>query len=145
MALGVILALIACGGEPVTLAARATNGISIDVPSDFGEFADKDGAMVAVSKEETATISVSAVGDGGGLKPSDIDQDTYQQQAYPVNSDVEFVDYDNAASCNGISAISAICKIKNSNGAAVTAYSYLLFYEDGTIQGVSINYKYRRE
>ncbi len=140
LALGITLALTACGGEPITLVTTTISGISIDVPSDFGEFADQNGAMVAVNKDETASISISAAGEGDGLAPSDIDQDTYQQQAYPGNNEVEFSSYNNAASCNGIPAISVVCKVKNTNDVTVTAHSYLLFHEDGTIQGVSINY-----
>ena len=140
LTLGILLALTACGGEAITLATKTVNGISMSVPSDFGEFAEKDGAMVAANKDNTATISITAAGDGGGLVPADIDQDTYQQQAYSGVSDVEFSSYNNAASCNGIPAISAVCKVKNAKGIAVMTYSYLLFHEDGTIQGVSLNY-----
>ena len=140
LTLGILLALTACGGEAITLATKTSNGISMSVPSDFAEFEEKNGAMIATNKDATATISISAAADGGGLTPADIDQATYQQQAYPGNNDVEFSAYDNAASCNGIPAIAAVSKLKNSNGVSVTAYSYLLFHEDGTIQGVSINY-----
>ncbi len=139
LALGMILALTACAA-PIKLVTTTANGILIDVPSDFGAFADKNGSMIATNSDGTASISVAAVGDGGGLTPADIDQDTYQQQAYPNNSDVEFVAFDNAADCNGIPAVSAICKFKNSSDVDVTAYSYVLFFEDGTIQGISVNY-----
>ena len=139
-ALGMVLALTACGKAPIKLVTTSANGISMDVPSDFGTFEDKNGVMVAVSKEGTATISVSVIGDGAGSTPADIDQDTYQKQSYPGNNNVEIVKYDNAASCNGIPAVSAVCKVKDSNGTVLTAYSFLLFYEDGTVQSVSINY-----
>ena len=132
LALGLVLALTACGGPAITLASKTANGISLDVPSDFSEFAESNGAMIAASKGETASISISAAADGGGLTPADIDQDTYQQLAYPGSNDIEFSAYDNAATCNGIPAISAVCKLKNTNGAVVTAYSFLLFHEDGT-------------
>ncbi len=139
LALGSILALTACGAE-ITLVPTTTNGISIDMPSDFGAFAEKDGAMIAANKDETASVSVSVAADAGETKPADIDQEMYQQLSYPGTSDVEFVAYDNASTCNGIPAIYANCKLKNANGVSVMAYSYLLFHEDGTIQGVSINY-----
>jgi len=140
LALGMILALTACGGAPITLVTTTANGISIDVPSDFGAFADTNGAMIATNDEGTASISIAVAGDGGGLTPADIDQDSYQQQAYPGNNDIEFVAYDNASDCNGIPAVSAISKMINPSGVSVTTCSYLLFHEDGTIQGVSINY-----
>lgn len=139
LALVLMLALAACSAEPITLAAKSVNGISVEVPSDFGDFSDNNGAMIASNEDKTASISVSAAADGGGFTSADIDQDTYAELSFP-GKEVEFSAFDNAASINGTPAISAVCKMKNANGVDVTSYSFLLFHEDGTVQGVSVNY-----
>lgn len=134
------LGLAACGDDPVTMSTRTANGISIDLPSDIGEFKDQNGVKLATSEDSTSVVTVTAVSDAGGTLPGDIDQDSYVQSVFPENNSVEVVKYDNAANCNGVPAIFAVCNVTNDSGNKVVTQAYMLFYNDGTLQGVSISY-----
>lgn len=139
LSLTMMFGLAGCGGE-VTLAAKTIEGISIDMPSDFGEFTDQSGMQLAANEDQTATITVSATADGQGIKPTDFSQEDYRQQIFPGKNNVEFVKFDNASDCNGIPAIFSECKMKNSSDVSVTTNTYILFHEDGKIQTVNIAY-----
>lgn len=140
LAAAMALSLVACGSDPVTLAPKTINGLSIDIPSDFGAFTEQTSGAIATNEDTTGNISVSVAEDAGGLTPADLDQDTYQQMALADATDVQFETYDNAADCNGIPAIFVKCTMKNANDVAVTMYAYILFHEDGTLQSVHIAY-----
>lgn len=139
LAVMMTLSLTACGGDPVTLSTKSVNGVSIDVPSDFGGFTDQGSGMLATNEDTSATIIVGIPVDSGGFGPADLDQDSYRQQIFG-ETDVKFITFDNAADCNGIPAVFANCELTNSNGVDLTVNTWVLFHEDGTTQTVSLTY-----
>ncbi len=145
LAAGILAGLSACS-EPVTLASKTVDGITLDVPSDFGEFtAQSDVVKIAANSDSTATISVSAVADGQGITADLWDQASFQEQLLSKFTDVNFVSFSNTEELSGVSAVTAHYTAKNSSGVSVESYSYLLYFEDGTVQSFSFNFNTEKE
>ncbi|MCX7615466.1 MAG: hypothetical protein N2Z65_06895 [Clostridiales bacterium] len=147
LSLTLMFGMTGCGEEKVTLASQTVNGLSFNVPSDFGEFAEKQNAMVATSSNSTGSISVSVVGDAQGSTPADWDKDSYTKSAFPNCTDVTFVDFKTDASIAGSPAVFAHLTGKNSNGAAFECYSYIIYIsgDDGANTCQSITFTFGKD
>lgn len=145
LAAGILAGLSACS-EPVTLASTTVDGISFDMPSDFGEFAaQSDVVKMAANSDSTATITVSAVADAQGITADLWDQASYQENVLAKFTDVNFVSFSNTEKLSDVSAVSVHYTAKNSNGISVESYSYLLYFDDGTFQSITFNYNAEKE
>lgn len=65
LAVAMMIGLTGCG-EETTLKSQTINGITLDVPSDFGAFTEKSGLMLATNEDSTASIAVTPSKDAGG-------------------------------------------------------------------------------
>lgn len=139
MVFTLFLGLTGCG-ETITLASQSVNGVSLDVPSDFGAFAEKSGVMLAVNADSTASISIGAKGDAKGIAPSDWDSDAFTQYIIPNYTDVNFVEFDTTATVGGASAVYAHYTCKNTSGVPLESYNYILYFDDGTSQSVALSF-----
>lgn len=138
MVLVMAVSLTACG--EVTLESRTVNGVTLSVPDDFGEFKASGGVQMATDEDATAAVAVSEKADAQGFKAADYDQDTYQQAYMSAYKDVTFEKFDNNAQFDGKSALDVKFKATTEKGVKVTVYNYIVFFEDGTCQSVSLNY-----
>ncbi len=137
MVFAAAVSLTACGVE---LESRTISGVTISVPSDFNEFKDQSGIQTATDEDSTATILISAKGDAQGIKASDYDQNTYQQAYLGSYKDVSFEKFDNAATLDGKTAIYAQIKATNSKDVKFVMHNYIVFFDDGNCQTVSLGY-----
>lgn len=137
MVFAMVIGLTACGVE---LESRTTSGVTLSVPSDFNEFKDQSGMQIATDEDSTETIIISAKGDGQGIKASDYDQDTYQQAYLGAYKDVSFEKFDNAATVDGKTAIYAHVKATNDKDVKFVMHNYIIFFDDGNCQTVSLGY-----
>lgn len=145
LALTLVVSLAACGAgeeeppkEEVTLVPTEVNGISIDKPSDLSDFSDMSGAMMAKNADASATIVVGPRLDAGGGVASAYTEENYLATQATTYTEVEFVDFNNAAEVAGVSALIAHFKGLNSHGLAVEVYNSMLFFEDGTYQSIAV-------
>ncbi len=134
-----MVGLTGCG-EKITLTSQTINGITLDVPSDFGAFGEKSGLMLAANEDSTATIAITPVQDAGGGTADAFDQETYQSTQMSTFTDVEFVEFNNNTTLNGVPALYAHANGKNSSGVPLEVYNYILFYEDGTFQSIVFSF-----
>lgn len=140
MVLTMLGGLTACGSKEVTLNSKTVNGITLDIPSDFGEFADKSGIQMASNEDSTATIAITANIDANGYTAESFDQDTYQQTQMSTYTDVTFEEYDNDATFAGSSALFAHAKGTTSKGVELQVYNYMIFFDDGTFQSIVFSF-----
>ena len=148
LALTMVVALGACGKtneEPdvegpkvdeVALVSKTANGITIDVPSDFGEFTDYSGSMIAMS-EDSSNITISARLDAQGGVPTAYDEEVYQQTQIPTFTEVQFVEFSNNVAVDGVPAVFAHFTATNSSSVKIEMYTFILFFEDGTYQTIA--------
>lgn len=146
LAFTLVVSLAACGAgeeeepvkEEVTLVTTAVNGISIDKPSDLSDFAEMSGAMVAKTENASASIVVGPRLDAGGGVAAAYTEENYLATQATTYTEVEFVDFNNAAEVEGVPALVAHFKGLNSHNLAVEAYNIMFFFEDGTYQSVAV-------
>lgn len=53
---------------------------------------------------------------------------------------VEFIEFNNNTTLDGIKALYAHAKGNNSSGVSLEVYNYILFFEDGSFQSVVLSY-----
>lgn len=133
------VSLTACG-EEITLESRTVNGITLNVPSDFKAFEEKEGMQVATDEDSNATIIISPKADAEGVKASDYDQDSYQQANLTTYTDISFEKFDNKADIGGNSTLYAKFKGTTQNKVKVVVYNYVIFFEDGNCQSLFLSY-----
>ncbi len=138
MAAALILGLTACSEEEITLVSKTVNGITLNVPSDLGEFTDNQGIQMAQDENAKASIGISFVGDSMGTSPSSWDEESYAAATLPNYTDVTFAEFDNQATVAGMPAVYAHYTTKSSSGTMVEAYSLLIYYEEGQFQSINI-------
>lgn len=146
MIFAMIFGLSGCGEEQIMFANKTVNGLSFDVPKDFGEFKEKQGIMVASNEESTASIAVSGTGDATGYAVEDWTQDSYKQATLPSYDDVKFIEFNKEATVSGFPAVYAHFTATNPNGAEVEAYNYIIYLpeEDGVPVFQSITFSYNK-
>lgn len=138
MVLILSLSLVACG-EEITLVSTTVNDLTFDVPSDFGEFADSQGVMVAKNDDSTATIAVSGRMDAEGVTTDLWDEQTYIENVLAGFAELEVLEFNNAQTIAGTTAVFAHFTAKNNSNIAIEAYSYLIYFDDGNYQTISFN------
>lgn len=123
----------------VKLVSDTVNGITIDVPDDLSEFADTNGIMRAKNDASTASIAITAVNDAGGTTPETFaDEETFSSTQMATFTDVQFLEFNNKASLDGVPTVFAHTKGLNSAGVMLEIYTYIIFFEDGSFQSVVI-------
>lgn len=148
MVLIMIFGLAGCGeesgGEKVTLSGKTVNGLSFDVPEDFGDFAETQDIMLATNAASTASIAVSGELDMMGRRPEDISQEYYTQTVIPTYTDVNFLEFKTDVTVSYSTAVYAHFTAKNASGLAVESYAYLVYLPvddgDGTMQSVMFSF-----
>lgn len=151
LVLTMALTLVACGGgeepegpenpetpdgEEVTLVNKTVNGVTLDVPSDFADFAETNGIMIARNPDGQASIGITGHMDGQGASPAAYTEENYQSSQLASYTDVVFVEFNNAIAVDGVPAVYAHCTAVNSKGAKIECSNFLLFFEDGTYQNI---------
>ncbi|HOB19276.1 MAG TPA: hypothetical protein PK830_05180 [Candidatus Atribacteria bacterium] len=144
MALVLIFSLAGCGKEKVTLSTRTVYGLKFEVPDDFGEFEpNQDGIMLAADEDSTASITVSDITVASGHRAGSWTQESYQEAILQGLTDIKLIEFDNNVKISYLTAVYAHFTAKNSKGADVEVYNYLIYWpeEDGQAfyQGISFN------
>lgn len=126
----------AAASEELTLESKTIYGLTFDVPSDFVEFSEEATGQIANNGIGTATIAVTAPKDIQGVKPADITEDVYIQTQMSAYTDVTVNEFDTEASIDGVPALFVSATGTTSQGMKVNIYNYMIFHEDGTMQGI---------
>lgn len=141
MALILSMSLVACGGEEITLQSQTVNGLTFDVPSDFGEFSELDNQVnIAVNEDSTASITLSERVDAQGITADLWDEETFITTALSGFGDAQVLEFSNTASAAGSPAVFSHYTAKNSNDAPVEGYMYFIYYNDGTFQSIAFSF-----
>lgn len=152
MVLTMIFGLAGCGeenaspsgGKKVTLTSKTVNGLSFDVPDDFGDFAETQGVMLATNEESTASIVVSGELDMMGRRPEDISKEYYTQSVIPNYTDVNFLEFKTDVAISYSTAVHAHFTAKSASGLEVESYAYLIYLHvddgDGMMQSVMFSF-----
>ena len=133
----------ACGS--VELESKTIKGVTLNIPSDFGEFKESDGISTATDEDSTCAIVISEKGDAQGIKPTDYEEDTYEQAYMGTYTDTSFVKFDNKAKIDGNPTLFAQFKGTNSKNVKLVVYSYIIFFDDGNCQSISFSYADKRD
>lgn len=139
LAFAMVVGLTACG-EEVTLSSKQVNGVTIDVPSDFGEFQDSGQMKMAKNEDSSANITVSERIPAQGMKPGDFDEVAYKEQQFSTFTDVSIEKYDNNAACDGVTALYAHATGTSENDVKLDLYNYIIFFDDDTYQSILLAY-----
>ncbi len=146
MALILSLSLVACGGEEITLQSQTVNDLTLDVPSDFGEFSEA-AAQIKMAKNEdnTATITVSERVAAEGVTADLWDKETFIANVLTNFGDLEVLEFSNAETAAGTTAVFAHYTGKNSSDVGVEGYNYFLYFNDDTYQSVAFSFTKDRD
>lgn len=137
MALIVCISLVACGGEEVTLQSQTVNKLTLDIPSDFGEFSDvAEQIKMATNEDSTATITISERVDAQGVTADLWDEETFIANVLTGFGDLQVLEFNNTMTAAGTSAVYAHYTGKNSSDVEMEGYSYFLYFDDGTHQSI---------
>lgn len=135
-AIAMMFSLTGCSEEEVTLKSQTLNGVTLQVPSDFGEFKEDGGFMLGKNEDATASMVVSKIASAEGTKPSDFTKESYLMSQTTDYKDVEVLEFDQNASIQGKKAVYAHLKAKNSSDVEIELYNYIAFFDDGNYQSV---------
>lgn len=128
MVMALVLGITACNEEEtVTLINKNVKGLTFDDPSDFGDFAEKDGSMLSTNKDSTASIQASEVMDTEGFTINDWTVEDYKE-ALASYSNVQILEFKTDVTVSSNPTLYARYTAKNSNGAEIEAYNYIIFY-----------------
>jgi hypothetical protein len=132
------------GEEKVKLSTKTVNGLSFDVPDDFGDFAETQGVMLSTNEESTASIVVSGELDMMGRRPEDISKEYYTQTVIPNYTDVNFLEFKTDVTISYSTAVHTHFTAKSASGLEVESYTYLIYLPvddgDGTMQSVMFSF-----
>lgn len=119
MALTLSLGLTACGGDnsaptstpdvsapaasDITLSSKEANFTNLLVPSDFGEFQDKDGYAVAASKNASIVVTPTIAPD---VRIENITKDYMVDLMGDTYSNIKVLAFDNPVTIAGVDAVS---------------------------------------
>ena len=130
MAASMAFGLVGCGEEEITVSNKTANGISFDVPSDFGEFTEKQEGVMVASNSNNASIAVSPLVDATDLPIEFWNEETYIEAALAPYPDVNLIELDTNASISGLPAVRAHYSVTHSNGGELEGYNYILYLQD---------------
>lgn len=135
------IGITACAKENVTLQSTTVNGLTLDVPSDFGAFEDMEG-QIKMSKNEnnTSSIAISERIDAQGLKADSWDQQIFVENVISFFKDLQILEFSNAKTIVGVPAVFAHYSGKNASNVEVEGYTYLLYHDDGTFQSIAFSF-----
>lgn len=140
MVLILSLSLTACGEEEAKLESQTVNGLTFDVPDDFGAFEDSDGNIkIAKNEDSTGVITLSERQDAEGTAASDWDEATFTEYILSSFEDLKVIEFSNSKSIAGAKAVYAHYSGKNSSDVEVEGYNYLIYFEDGTFQSIAFS------
>jgi len=142
MALVMTLSLAACGGDggsaesdpdvsapaasDITLGSKEANFTTLLVPSDFGEFYDKDGYAVAESANANIVVTPTIVPDE---RIEDITEDYMLALMEDSYSNIEVLAFDNPVIIAGVDAVSLLFTGDgNTSGKNKTVCHLTLFF-----------------
>lgn len=120
----------------VELVSDTVNGLTLNVPKDFSEFAEINGVMLATNDTSTASIGITAKKDAGGGVAEAYDQASYQSTQMSTYSDVKFFEFKNDVKVDGVTAVYAHATGTNPSGVQLELNNFILFFEDGTYQSI---------
>lgn len=132
-AFAMTLSLTACGGgnsapaaSEVTLINKAANYTALLVPSDFGEFSDKDGYAVAEGPNASIVVTPTFPTD---TWIEDVTEDDMLELLGDTYSNVKVLAFDNPANLAGVDSISFLCTGDSStSGKNVTVCQIILYF-----------------
>lgn len=135
------IGIMACAEEKVTLQSTTVNGLTLDVPSDFGAFEDVEG-QIKMSKNENSTsvIAISERVDAQGLTADSLDQQTFVENVLSSFEDLQVLEFSNAKTIAGVPSVFAHYSGKNTSNVEVEGYTYLLYHDDSTFQSIAFNF-----
>lgn len=148
------LSLAACGGsaEPdsdastpvtsdVTLISKEANYTTLLVPSDFGEFYDKDGYAVAEGTNSSIIITPTIESD---TRIEDINEDYMIQLLEGTYSNIKVQTFDNPVELAGVDAVTFLCTGDSKTGgkSRTVCYIMLFFSIDGQNCEQHLNFVY---
>ncbi len=121
-ALAMTLSLAACGGNnsaptstpetsapvasDITLVNKVANYTALLVPSDFGEFSDKDGYAVAEGPNASIVVTPTFLSD---TWIEDVTEDYMLESLGDTYSDIKVLAFDNPANIAGVDSLSFLC------------------------------------
>ncbi len=141
MVLTIFLSFTACGGEEITLQSQTVYDLTLDVPSDFGEFSEvAEQIKMAKNEDNTATITVSERVDAQGVTADLWDQETFIANVLSGFGDLEVLEFSNTEAVAGTTAVFSHYIAKNSGDVEVEGYNYFLYHTNGTYQSVAFSF-----
>lgn len=125
-----------------TLVRKSVNGITLNIPSNFKDFADVgDGSGVMMAKDGLGSnIVVQPRRDGKGAKPSDMTKDLYAKSIAEDEPGATIIDFKNNANVGGVPAVTGHESFDMS-GKKIESWSVEMYYADETIQNITITTK----
>ena len=142
MALTLSLGLTACGGDnsaptstpdvlasaasDITLSSKEANFTTLLVPSDFGEFQDKDGYAVAEGPDASIVVTPTFPSD---TWIEDVTEDYMLESLGDTYSNIKVLAFDNPANIAGVDSLSFLCTgDSNRSGKNVTTCQIILYF-----------------
>ena len=130
-----LLGLAGCSDDvsDVTLQTKTVNGVSLSVPSDFGEFTSSEGYMVASGPNASLTISPATADDS---TPADWTEQTIREALQSEYSSMTFKSVTKGKAPNGEQAVYASFTAKSSDTTDSTVYEVrlvMLFTDKGQL------------
>lgn len=140
MTLTVALNLVACGGEEITLESRTIYNLTMDIPSDIGEFSETSSQIqMASNKDNTAVITISDRADAEGITADLFDEEIYSANML-AGENFQLLEFSNSEKVAGATAVYAHYSGENSGGVEAEGYNYMLFFDDGTYQSIAFTF-----
>lgn len=126
--------------EEVTITTRTANGITIDVPSDFGEFKNTNNVMIVTDENSYASIGITVAADSQNTSVTDWTKENYQENALKSLTEVIIIEFDNTAKIGETPTLFIHYTAKNTKEVSVDGYNYLIYLPDGKFQSVTISF-----
>lgn len=135
------LSFAACGKEKITLQSQTVNGLTLDVPSDFGAFEEvEEKIKMSKNADSTSVITISERVDAQGLTADSWDKETFTQSVLRSFGDLQVLEFSNAKTIAGVPAVFAHYSGKNTSNVDVEGYTYFLYHDDDTYQSIAFNF-----
>lgn len=130
----------------VTLVQKYFDCVGLKVPSDFGDFKDGNDGKTATNADSTASIFISNNLPANHRLLYDITEDSYKQSFISGYSNVNFAEFKNNVHLTHADAAYAHFTAKNSDGAEVEVYSYLIWVEvdDGDDEFIHVLFAFNK-
>jgi len=132
MAATVILGVTGCSEEKVSLTNKTIHGVSIDIPDDFKDFTEKDGAMMATNEDSTASISISPVEDINDVPVEVWTEESFEEAMLSAYSESKLLEFKSNTKISGLTTIYTHYTVKNANDVDTEAYTYIIYHNEET-------------